>query len=49
MKATELMIGDWGALNDYDFTGVHRLQQVIRMMWLGVRIDNIPKFQNEED
>lgn len=42
----------WGlyrALNDYDFIGVHRLQQVIRMMWLGVRIDNIPKFQNEED
>jgi len=42
----------WGfyrALNEYDFTGVHRLQQVIRMMRLGVRIDNIPKFQNEED
>ena len=40
--------GFYRALNDYDFIGVHRLQQVIRMMWLGVRIESVPKYQKED-
>ena len=36
----------WGfyrALNEYDFVGVHRIQQVARLLHIGVRFDNIPE------